>query len=254
MATSPTDARTDWPRATDRFPDPPGGSPDDLNIVLRVVARRTESPDCESIVFARPRGLAFRAGDWVDLRFPEVALAVGRTFSYSSAPGEPDVMITYRRGVTPFKRALDAAVPGDILLITQHGSNGFLRRPRTPAVCIAGGVGIAPFRSMIRDAVDHRDTAHVTLVHVNRTREAPFGTELTELASREPWLTVRYVATAEDGRLDARRLRRLVPDLAASGARVYVAGPPAMVESTQRLLATLGVPPDRVLSDSFTGY
>ncbi|HEX5590604.1 MAG TPA: FAD-dependent oxidoreductase [Candidatus Limnocylindrales bacterium] len=254
MATSPTDARTAGPRALDRFPDPPGGSPEDLNIVLRVVARRTESPDCESLVFARPRGLAYQAGDWVDLRFPQAELAVGRTFSYSSAPGDSDVMITYRRGITPFKRALDAAAPGDVLLITQHGSNGFLRRPRTPAVFIAGGVGVAPFRSMIRDAVDHRDTAGVTLIHVNRTREAPFGPEMAELAGRASWLTVHHVATAEDGRLDARRAGRLMPDLTASRARVYVAGPPAMVESTQRLLAALGVPQDRVLSDSFTGY
>jgi ferredoxin-NADP reductase len=238
----------------DRLPAAAGGSPEDLNIVLRVLARREESADCASLVFARPRGLAYQAGDWVDLRFLPAELAVGRTFSFSSAPTEPDVWITYRRGITPFKRALDQAGPGDTLLITQHGSNGFLRRPRTPAVLIAGGVGIAPFRSMIRDAVDQGDRAEIKLIHVNRTRDAPFRQEVTELAARQPGLEVHYVATADDGRLTAKLLRRLVPDLGASRAHVYIAGPPAMVTSTERLVAALGVPAHRVLTDSFTGY
>jgi len=231
-----------------------GGSPDDLNIVLRVIERRTESSDCESLVFTRPRGLEYHAGDWVDVRFLPVELAVGRTFSFTSAPTEPDVWITYRRGITPFKRALDRAAPGDTLLITQHGSNGFIRRPRTPAVFIAGGVGIAPFRSMIRDAVDRGDSAGITLIHVNRTQDAAFRQELTELAARRSWLKVHHVATVDDGRLTAKLLRSLAADISEGRARVYIAGPPAMVTSTERLIEALDVAPHRVLTDSFTGY
>jgi hypothetical protein len=44
-----------------------GGSPDDLSIALRVSGRRAESADCDSLVFARPRGLDYQAGDWVDV-------------------------------------------------------------------------------------------------------------------------------------------------------------------------------------------
>ena len=238
----------------ERITSPPGGSPTDENIVLRMLERRVESHDCDSLVFARPRGLEFGAGDWVDLRFLTAELAIGRTFSFSSAPTEPDLWITYKHGVTSFKRAMDAAAPGDLLLVTQYGSNGFTRRESRPAVFIAGGIGIAPFRSMIREAADTGDDTDVTLVQVNRDPDVPFGEELLDLATRHPWLTVRHHVTSRDGRLTPKVLARLAPELGPDGTDAYVVGPPAMVDATERHLAALGVDPDRTFTDRFTGY
>ena len=154
------------------------GSPDDLNIILPVIGKHRDSSDCMSIVFDRPQGLSFNAGDWLDIRFPDFDLAVGRTFSFASAPTEADLRITFRIGRTPFKRRLEAVVAGETLLVTQYGSNGFLLDRGSPAVFLAGGVGIAPFRSMIKDVIDHRDQVPMTLIHVNRTEDAPFREEL----------------------------------------------------------------------------
>ena len=238
----------------ERIADPPGGSPTDENIVLRVLARRIESRDCDSLVLARPRGIDFQAGDWVDLRFLTADLAIGRTFSFSSAPTEPDLWITYKHGVTPFKQALDGAVAGDLLLITQYGSNGFVRRRGRPAIFVAGGIGIAPFRSMIREAADTGDETPIQLVHVNREPDVPFGPELLDLAGRHPWLSVRQHVTSVDGRLTAKALAKLAPDLGPEGPDAYVVGPPAMVDATERHLQALGVDPERTFTDRFDGY
>lgn len=234
--------------------DPPGGSPEDLNVVLRVIERRAESPDCSSLLFERPSGLTYRAGDWVDLRFPTADLAVGRTFSYSSAPAEPNVRITFRHGRSPFKQRLEATGPGDILLITQHGSNGMLLAPRDPAVMIAGGVGVAPFRAMILDALEGSGQAPMSLILVNRAAAAPFRDDLDALAAATERLTVHHVTTSTSGRLDARRLIALTPAIADGRTRVYIAGPPAMVDGTEALVRRLGTRPDRIIVDSFTGY
>lgn len=246
--------RRTGPRAVDVLRDPPGGSPDDLNIVLRVLERRAESADCSSLLFARPAGLRYRAGDWLDLRYPTADLAVGRTFSYSSAPSEPTVRITFRHGRSPFKLRLEATGPGDILLITQHGSNGMLLAPRDPAVMIAGGVGVAPFRAMILDALDGPGQAPMTLILVNRAAAAPFRDELDALSAATDRLVVHHVTTSTSGRLDARRLATLAPSIADGRTRVYIAGPPAMTEATEALIRRLDTPPDRILVDSFTGY
>jgi ferredoxin-NADP reductase len=233
---------------------PPGGSPTDENIVLRVLDRRVESSDCDSLVFARPRGLQFQAGDWVDLRFLTEDLAVGRTFSFSSAPTEPELWITYKHGVTPFKRALDEAKAGDVLLITQYGSNGFVRRAGRAATFIAGGIGIAPFRSMIREAADTGDDTEIRLVQVNRDPDMPFGGELADIAAAHPWLDLRQHVTARDGRLTAKALAGLAPQIGPDGPDVYVVGPPAMVDATERHLKALGVDPERTFTDRFDGY
>jgi ferredoxin-NADP reductase len=49
--------------------------------------------------------------------------------------------------------------------------------------------------------------------------------------------------------LDARRLRALVPDLAAHD--VYLCGPDAMTEAAERSLRAAGVPRSRIHAESF---
>lgn len=230
------------------------GSPDDLNIILRVIGQRQDSSDCMSVVFARPQGLSFNAGDWLDIRFIDPDLAVGRTFSFASAPTEADLQITFRVGRTPFKRRLEAVVAGEALLITQYGSNGFLLDRGSPAVFLAGGVGIAPFRSMIKDVIDHRDMVPMTLIHVNRTPDAPFKEELLGWRDEHAQLIVSHVTSAAKGRLTVEKLRALIGRPPGSDPAFYVAGPPGFVTATIDLLARIGVGPNEIKRDSFTGY
>lgn len=229
-------------------------SPDDLNIILRVLGKRRESSDCMSVVFARPQGFSFSAGDWLDIRFIDPDLAVGRTFSFASAPTETDLQITFRIGRTPFKRRLEAVAAGETLLITQYGSNGFLLDRSSPAVFFAGGVGIAPFRSMIKDVIDHRDMVPMTLIHVNRTHDAPFKEELLGWRDEHAQLVVDHVTSAAKGRLTIERLRELIARPRGSDPVFYVAGPPGFVTATTDLLSRVGVGPHKIKRDSFTGY
>lgn len=232
----------------------PNSSPDDRNIVLRVAGKHQESSDCISIFLARPRALTFEAGDWLDIRFLSPDLAVGRTFSFASAPTEKDLRITFRRGRTAFKRRLEGVVPGEILLITQLGSNGFLLNRGSPAVFIAGGVGIAPFRSMIKDILDHGCKLPITVIHVNRTHDAPFREELLGWRDDHPQLDIHHVESAVKGRLTAEHLRALIAAPRRADAAFYVAGPPGFVAATGDVLSRLHIDPTVIKTDSFTGY
>ena len=236
------------------YKDAIGGSPDDLNIPLRVEEIRHECADCLSIVFAKPRGFTYNAGDWMDLRFLSADLAVGQTYSFASSPTEPNLRTTFKRGVSPFKRALAAVSPGDILLITQHGSNGFLHDWRSPALFIAGGIGITPFRSMIKAAIDTGADAEITLIYENHTDDFPFKAELDAWAATVPSLTMQYVPTETHGRLTARTLRTLLPTGPRVPGKSYIAGPPGMVECTEAMLVGMGVAKEAIKTDIFRGY
>jgi len=226
----------------------------DLNIVLPIIERRDEAPDCLALRFARPPGLTYRPGDWLDIRFPTPEFPVGRTYSFASAPTEPDLQIAFKRGMSPFKRRREAALPGETMLITQYGSNGFLLDRRFPAVFIAGGVGITPFRSMLKELVDTDTRVPVTLIYLNRTADFPFRAELDAWACAYPALDAHYVATATAGRLTQPLLRRLLPDLVARQPLAYIAGPPGMVEHAARLLVALGQDAADIMMDRFDGY
>ncbi len=225
----------------------------DLNIPLTVKALRRESADCWSIVYAKPAGFQFAAGMWMDLRFPEEALAIGRTFSFASAPTEPDLLITFKTGRTPFKQRLAGVQPGEVMLITQYGSNGFHRDRTYPAVFLAGGVGIAPLRSMIKEGIDGHDALHATLIYSNHTRDFPFRRDLEAWQQTDASLHVHYVASGTAGRLTPATLGPYLAGVDVA-AKYYIAGPPGMVRSAERILTRFPVAAERILTDSFTGY
>lgn len=228
----------------------------DLNIVLRVKELRHETSECLSLVFEKPRGLTFEAGDWLDIRFPVPEFSVGKTYSFASAPTEPDLMIAFKKGVSPFKKALANVQPGETMLITQYGSNGFLLDRRHQAVFIAGGIGIAPFRSMIKELVDSHRQLDMTLLFSNHCNAFPFRAELEAWQRMYPSFKTAFIATNEEGRLTRKRLQeylerngidRLTP-------QYYLAGSPQMVQSCEHHLRDLGIEKNRVKTDSFEGY
>jgi ferredoxin-NADP reductase len=125
------------------------------DITLTVQSIRPETPGYHSVVFERPQKFMYDAGDWMDVELHGQKFRGGTTYSFSSSPSEPNLMITFREGISPFKKALAGLQPGDSARITQYGNDyGFRLRDNRSNVLIAGGVGIAPFRSMLQEVAD----------------------------------------------------------------------------------------------------
>lgn len=180
---------------------------EDVNIVLPIKELRHETNECMSIVFERPQGLTFDAGDWMYLRFPVPEFPVGKTYSFASSPTEPDLMITFRKGVSPFKKALENVQPGETMLITQYGSNGFLLDRRYPSVFLAGGIGIAPFRGMIKELVDSHTALDILLLFQIIAMTFRSGQNLKHGSTHTyPSFKPVFVVTSEEGRLTSKRI------------------------------------------------
>ncbi len=228
----------------------------DVNIVLSMKELRHETSECLSIVFEKPRGFTFEAGDWLDIRFPGPEFPVGRTYSFASSPTEPDLMIAFKKGMSPFKKALANVRPGDTMLITQYGSNGFLLDRRHQAVCIAGGIGIAPFRSMIKELIDSQSIFDMTLLFSNHCNAFPFRAELEGWQRTYPSFKTAFIATNKEGRLTRKRLQEYLErnGIDRLTAQYYIAGSPQMVQSCEHHLRDLGIEKNRVKTDSFEGY
>jgi ferredoxin-NADP reductase len=129
-----------------------------------------------------------------------------------------------------------------------------------PAVILAGGIGITPFRSMVADAT-HRSLPHkiVLLFSNSKPRNAPFLDELQELASKNPNFT--FVPTmdklegeawaGEQGQITAELVKKHLPE---GQPMFYLAGPAGMVKAMRTLLNGIGVSNDDVRTEEFTGY
>mgnify|MGYP001792839191 CR=1 FL=1 len=107
-------------------------------------------------------------------------------------------------------------------------------------------------RSIKKEATETNSTTDMVFFYTNSTPDYLFRPEQYDWQHMLPDLTNHYINTKAECRLAAKRLRHLVSDIADREA--YVAGPPVMVERTEELLLSLGMPDYRMHADSFDGY
>ena len=216
--------------------------------------------------FTRPAGFTFKAGQAVDLVLPGIAGAEPErhAFSIASAPFEEELMVTTRMRSSSFKATLGAMQPGAAAQVEgPFGSLTLHRAPARDAVFIAGGIGITPFLSILRQAKQALDPRRFTLVYSNRRPEdAAFLAELQQLERDYPGF--RLLGTMTEMPASAREWsgeRRMVDSaMIREGSRelsapvFYLAGPPAMVAAIRSTLAEAGIEEDDVRAEEFFGY
>jgi ferredoxin-NADP reductase len=220
-----------------------------------------------SFRFAKPEGFAFKAGQSLNLTLldpPETdAKGATRTFSIASAPHEPWLEIATRLRDTAFKRVLRKLAPGTRVQVRGPGGRFVLGDEDRPAVFLAGGIGITPFMSMLRQAAHEGARRKLLLVYSNRRPEdAPYLSELESLRVHIPDFTL--VGTMTDMGNSSRPWdgeRALVDgDFVArhaghfTDAIYFVAGPPGMVAALRQSLAAAGAKAGDIRSDEFFGY
>ncbi|MDB5186876.1 MAG: hypothetical protein JWM07_348 [Candidatus Saccharibacteria bacterium] len=223
------------------------------DIELIALRNESEQTDYRSIYFSRPINFTFEAGDWIDIQFDGRKLNGGITYSISSSPTESDIRITFREGISEFKKAIQAIQPDERLFISQYGNDyDFQLKKNQSSVLIAGGVGIAPFRSMIKEMFDNKDMNTVTLIYLNQNDNFLFKDELDIWAKALPNLTIHYISTKEINR--KKREKLILSLIKNTNQNFYISGPPAMVESNEHLLIDAGVQVRDIRIDSFGGY
>ena len=218
--------------------------------------------------FAKPADWTYRAGQFVDITLldPPETDAEGSTrgFSISSAPSENVIMITTRLRDTAFKRVLQRMPLGSLVKVEGPFGDLRLHHADRPAVLLAGGIGITPFRSILIERIGAGGLPYrVVLFHANRRPEdAAFADEFRSLERTDPNLTFVPTMTAmagsmqtwagERGHIDIAMLRRHLDGVV--DPIFYVAGPPSMVQALRTTLVTSGVDEDNIRTEEFTGY
>jgi len=218
--------------------------------------------------FEKPSGFQFKAGQTLDytLLNPPQTDAEGntRTFSIASAPQDEEIVFATRMRDTAFKRVMESMSIGSTVEAEgPMGSFTLHNNAAKPAVFLTGGIGITPFRSIIRDASARKLSHQLWLFYSNnRPEDAAFFDELQELAAATP--TFHFVPTMTDmakssrawdgetGVIDQKMLTGHLGEL--HGPIYYAAGPPAMVAAMREMLLKAGVDEDDVRAEDFAGY
>ena len=171
-------------------------------------------------------------------------------------------MIAMRMRATAFKSGLKAAALGTKFVVSRPRGSFTLHKDITrPAVFLAGGIGIAPIRSILRQATQERLPHKLYLFYSNREAEdAAFLEEFESLAAQNPnFIFVPTVtgprSTAwphEKGHINREMLTRYL--LGLNGPIYYIAGPSGMVAAMTGLLNSSGVSEDDMKTEEFGDY
>lgn len=243
--------------------------------MARLKSRQGVAEQTMAFHFEKPENWTFKAGQFVDITLinPPETDTEGDTrgFSIASSPHEELLMVTTRMRGTAFKRVLrtlpldtQVKVEGPFGNLTLH--NNVAR----PAVLLAGGIGITPFRSIVFWAAKEKLKHRIFLFYsTRRPEDAAFLDELQSLERENPnYKCIPTMTEIEKSKglwqgevglisydLIARHLKVVAsPALYTAGPIYYIAGPPAMVGDLRTMLTNSGVDDDDIRTEEFTGY
>lgn len=233
----------------------------------RLLGRIEVAEGTMAFQFAKPAGFSFKAGQYIDLTITDSGQGspqgLTHTFSIASSPTDKDLVVTTRMRKTVFKQSLSVLPIGSTAWLDgPMGSFCLHKNTARPAVFLAGGIGIAPFLSMVSHATAEKLRHPIVLFYANRyLQEAPFIAALWELQRANP--RFRFVPTLTrltngnggwNGKTGHITPEMLLTQIAVRGPIYYIAGPPAMVAATRLTLREVGADDDDIRTEEFAGY
>lgn len=220
--------------------------------IIKLKQLRRLSGNAYEAIFERPAYLTFAAGQYMEWTLPHKhsdSRGNRRTFSIASSPTESDICIGFKhyQPSSSFKTSLLAMKPGAYIRVAHVAGDFTLPADIShPVLCIAGGIGITPFRSMLQYLIDTGQKANIVLFYVAKSREDFTYTDILQRAE-SIGLTVHYCAGQQTA-----DIAKHVPDLPTRTA--YVSGPDAFVSHYTSMLRDLHVKTSNIKTDHFTGY
>jgi ferredoxin-NAD(P)+ reductase (naphthalene dioxygenase ferredoxin-specific) len=208
----------------------------------------------------------FSAGQYAQIEFPMAPGAV-RDYSMANRPGEK--LLEFHIRVMPkagsvSSRVAAALKAGDMVKLSGPLGTSYLRAQHAgPMLCIAGGSGLAPIKSIVETALEGGFGQPVHLYFgVRAERDVYFERELAALQRRFPAFKAHIVLSESDPQAEAaatllpRRNGFVTEAVAAdfpalTGFKTYFAGPPPMVDAATALVRERGVGSRDIHADAF---
>ncbi|MBS4207381.1 FAD-dependent oxidoreductase [Bacillus sp. FJAT-50079] len=215
---------------------------------LAFLERNKESDSVYTFLFEKENELTWSAGQHglFTITHKKIKNAI-RPFSVASSPTENVIQITTEISDKPseFKKALLELEKG--MKIKMSGPVGsFYLKDNSPSLLIAGGIGITPFRAMVKqlEAENNGIVKQVKLLYLDSEKPYIYKDELDQTS-----INVTYLKSRDElyGEIDA-----FITSNKHNG-KYFIAGSKSMVESITNHLKNNNIPKRNIKKDSFWG-
>lgn len=188
-----------------------------------------------------------------------------RYFTLASSPTEDNIRIGvkfYENG-SSYKKALLSMERTKSIVASQRAGDFVLPRSGDEKlVFIAGGIGITPFRSILKYLIDKGEKRDIILFYSNSKASEIVYKDIFGVAEKELNLKVVYTLTDLDqipkgwngrtGRINEEMIKEEVPDF--PNRKFYLSGPYTMVTGFEEVLKKIGVKKEMMKTDFFPGF
>jgi glycine betaine catabolism B len=234
---------------------------------LRLKEKERIAPDTYEFVFPIPRHFAFAPGQYMEWTLGHKDTddrGNRRYFTLASAPTERNLRlgIKFYQKSSSFKTALLGMNKESEIMASQLAGDFVLPEdPNQKCVFLAGGIGITPFRSMIKYLLDTHQSRPIVLFYSAKNIDDFVYKDIFDRAQKELRIKTIYSVTDDTGvrSTDQVRIGRVSGDLIRSAAPdfrnciYYVSGPRGMVDAFKATLHRLGISAYQIKTDYFAG-
>ncbi len=226
------------------------------------------SDDIIDFIFTSGKRFSFLPGQYMEwtLSHPHTdSRGSRRYFTLSSSPTESDVRIGVRFADpgSSFKKTLQTLTPDKIAIASQIAGDFILaKNQKQKLVFVAGGIGITPFRSMVKFLIDKKQKRDIVLLYASKLPTEFIYKEIFDQAEIELGIKIVYTITdkqndysywqGKKGRINSQMITEEVPDY--KERLFYLSGPREMVKGFEQALKNLGIAEKQIKTDFFPGF
>ncbi len=223
------------------------------NLKFHVREVRWESENTFTLVLDSSRPFSFKAGQFCFLRIDKNKLYARHPFTMSNSPQDRGLSFTIKLGGR-FTKAASELERGDEVIVEGPFGVFTINDRQKDLVFVAGGIGITPFISMLRNRLKSNESRNVLLLYGAKTgNDLIFRKELD--AIKEDWFKKIYVLSRDEdslcerGHIDRYLIEKNVRNIKSS--IFYICGPENMKKDVRKALIDMGVKRSDIKTEDF---
>ncbi len=227
------------------------------------------TPDIYDYEFISDQKIEFVPGQYMEwtLEHPsQDSRGIRRYFTVASSPTEEKIHlgVKFYNNSSSFKKNLLKMKEKETIVASQLSGDFTLpKNINKKLVFIAGGIGITPFRSMIKYMLDNNERRPVVLFYSNWKYDDIAYKDIFDKANQRLGIKVVY-SIVDDTPLDTKegcfycgflKSKNIIEEVPDYKERIfYISGPPSMVTSFVNTLRKIGVKKTHIKTDYFPGF
>lgn len=237
-------------------------------LLLTLTEKLQISPDTFDFIFTPLRKISYEPGqymEWTLVHNKTDSRGNRRYFTLASSPTENTLLlgVKFYKDGSSFKTALETLTNKTPIIAANLGGDFTLPRDKSKRlVFVAGGIGITPFRSMLKYLIDKQEKRDIVVLYSNKNYKDIVYADI--LSEAQNLLGIKNVCTLTEGkyipenwsgkvgRIDSKIIQEEIPDY--KDRIFYLSGPLGLVEGFENTLKDMGVSNNQIKKDFFPGY